>query len=196
MKSEFVISAADIRQLPSTELPEIAFAGRSNVGKSSLINMLLRRKNLARTSGQPGKTQQLNYYLIDEAFHLVDLPGYGYARVSRTQREAWVRLIGKYLETREQLKALVHLIDSRHEPTELDLMVMDFIRGRALPCMIALTKTDKLSGNGRARATRNVQRALEDRAMELPVVLTSAEKGRGRDELWDWLSFYVKMRPD
>ena len=191
MKSEFVTGAADIRQLPRTALPEVAFVGRSNVGKSSLINMLLRRKNLARTSGQPGKTQQLNYYLIDEGFHLVDLPGYGYARVSRTQRDAWVQLIGRYLETREQLRALVHLIDSRHEPTDLDLMVMDFIRGRGLPCLIALTKTDKLSGNGRAKATRTVQLALDERAMELPVVLTSAEKGRGRDELWNWLSFYV-----
>jgi GTP-binding protein len=183
----FVTGAASLRGLPDTALPEAAFAGRSNVGKSSLINMLLGRKNLARTSGKPGKTQQLNFYLINGAFHLVDLPGYGYARVSRTEREAWTRLIGRYLETREQLRALVHLVDSRHEPTELDLLVMDFMRGRPLPYLIALTKTDKLSGNGRTRAIQYVRRPLEERGMDVPVVPTSAENARGRDEMWEWI---------
>ena len=185
--ASFVLGVASLKGLPESTLPEAAFVGRSNVGKSSLINMLLGRKQLARTSGQPGKTQQLNYYLINDAFHLVDLPGYGYARVSRTQRDAWVQLIGQYLERRDRLRAVVHLVDSRHEPTALDLMVMDFMRGRPLPYLLVLTKSDKLSGNGRARALRNVQKPLVERAMEIPVILTSAETGRGREEVWEWL---------
>ena len=189
--ARFVTGAASLSGLPDEPLPEVAFAGRSNVGKSSLINMLLGRKNLARTSGQPGKTQQLNFYLINETFHLVDLPGYGYARVAKVQRAQWVSLIGRYLESRPQLKALVHLIDSRHPPTALDEMVMDFMRGRPLPYLVALTKTDKLSGNGRARAQQTVLKPLTVRAMDVPVVQTSAQTGRGREEVWDWLSLYL-----
>lgn len=194
--AEFVTGAASLKGLPDAPLPEVAFAGRSNVGKSSVINMLLGRKNLARTSGKPGKTQQLNYYLINQAFHLVDLPGYGYARVSQAERGRWVQLIGSYLESRSQLRALVHLVDSRHEPTALDQMVMDFVRGRPLPYLIALTKTDKLSGNGRTAARRNVEKALTARAMEVPIILTSAMTGRGRDEVWEWLELMLGSTSD
>lgn len=190
--AEFVTGAVSLGGFPDEPLPEVAFAGRSNVGKSSLINALLERKNLARTSGRPGKTQQLNFYLVNGAFYLVDLPGYGYAQVSRTQRTAWTRLIGTYLEQRKQLRALVHLIDSRHAPTELDRQVMDFMRGGTLPYLIALTKTDKLSGNGRTKARAVVERTLAERTMEVPLVLTSAQDGRGRAELWEWLAFYLE----
>lgn len=189
--ASFQIGAASWKDLPEGDLPEAGFAGRSNVGKSSLINLLLRRKNLARTSGQPGKTQQLNYYLINEAFFLVDLPGFGYARVSKRQREQWVKLIERYLNERSQLRVLVHLIDSRHEPTDLDLHVVDFVRTAGIPYLIALTKADKLSGNERARAVDVVRRSVADHGLEPPVILTSAAKERGKEELWEWLEMYL-----
>ena len=127
------ISAASKKQYPENDWPEIALAGRSNVGKSSFINTLLNRKNFARTSGQPGKTQLLNFYNIDDQLHFVDVPGYGYARVSKKEREKWGKMIEEYLTTRENLKAVVSLVDIRHEPPEDDLMRYEFLKYYHIP---------------------------------------------------------------
>lgn len=185
--AEFVKGAARWEQLPGPELPEVAFVGRSNVGKSSLLNMLLGRKRLARTSRSPGKTQQLNYYRINGKLYFVDLPGYGYAKVSKKERERWGRLIGQYLTERPSLRLVIHLVDSRHPPQQLDEDVMALMRGSPVPYLIALTKTDKLSGNKRAESVRRVEQVLTRGAMDVPVVLTSAKDRRGYKELWRWI---------
>lgn len=184
---QFVTGAARWEGLPDDGRPEVAFIGRSNVGKSSLVNRMLGRRGIAFTSGQPGKTQQLNYYLVDGERYFVDLPGYGYAKIARTERERWGRLIGRYLAEREALRLVVHLVDARHAPTAQDEDILGLMRGSPVPYLIALTKTDKLSGNGRSKSIARVQTLLDRLAMEVPVVLTSAEDGRGRAEMWDWI---------
>lgn len=173
--------------LPRDGRPEVAFIGRSNVGKSSLFNMLVGRRSLARTSRTPGKTQEFNYYLVNERIYFVDLPGFGYARVSKTVRDRWGRLIGRYLTEREPLKLVVHLVDGRHEPTRLDKDIIETMRGSPTPYVIALTKSDKLSGNQRPQSERRVRNVLEQYAMEVPIILTSAVDGRGRKELLGWI---------
>jgi len=165
----------------------VAFLGRSNVGKSSLLNALVGRRAVARTSRTPGKTRQFNYYLVNGLLYFVDLPGYGYAKVSRSERERWGRFIGRYVSEREPLQLLIHLIDSRHPPTDLDLGVLELVKGGDVPYVIALTKSDKLSGNGRTRAEKRVQDLLAGYGIEAAVVLTSAETRRGLDELLDWI---------
>ncbi len=187
----FVKGVARWEGLPDEGLPEAAFIGRSNVGKSSLLNMLAGRRSLARTSNTPGKTQELNYYLANEQFYLVDLPGYGYARVARTERERWGRLIGRYLTERAPLRLVFHLVDSRHPPTELDRDILALMRGSPTPYVIVLTKTDKLSGNQRTKAAAEVQRVLQSAAMEVPVVHTSSQTRRGREELLKWIEDLV-----
>ena len=183
----FIKGAVKWTHLPDDGRPEVAFIGRSNVGKSSLLNALVGRKALARTSGTPGKTQQFNYYLVDDAVYFVDLPGYGYAKISRDQREKWGRFIGAYLTEREPLRLVFHLVDSRHEPTRLDRDVMEVMRGGRVPYVIVLTKVDKLSGNERTKSERRVKDVLAGYAMEVPVILTSAKAGRNIDELWEWI---------
>lgn len=183
----FIKGAVSWAHLPGDGRPEVAFIGRSNVGKSSLLNALLGRKSLARTSGTPGKTQQFNYYLIDDALYFVDLPGYGYAKISRDQRERWGRFIGAYLTEREQLRLVFHLVDSRHEPTRLDRDILEVMRGGRVPYVIVLTKADKLSGNERTKSERRVKELLESYAMEVPVILTSAKTRRNIGELWEWI---------
>ena len=171
--------------LPAGHRPEVAIVGRSNVGKSSLINLLLERKNVARTSNKPGKTREINYYNVNDALYLVDLPGLGYARTPQRVRARWKALIGDYLTEREQLAAIVHLIDSRHPPTNVDEQILDLVRGGPVPYVIALTKTDKLSQSGRAKAVREVDKALARRGMEAIVVQTSSQAKRGREALWE-----------
>jgi GTP-binding protein len=143
--AEFIISAASTAQFPKSFLPEIAFVGRSNVGKSSLLNTLVSRKNLAKTSGTPGKTQQINFFLINEQFRFVDLPGYGYAKVAKTEREAWARIIEAYLSTRAQLKLVVALSDIRHETPQLDRSMFAWLESTGRDFVIVLTKHDKVS---------------------------------------------------
>lgn len=183
----FVLGAARWEQLPKDGRPEVAFIGRSNVGKSSLLNMLVGRRGVARTSGKPGKTQQLNYFLINEKLYFVDLPGYGYAKIARTQRERWGMLIGRYLSEREPLRTVLHLVDSRHPPTSLDRDVMELMRGQRVPYLVVLTKSDKLSGNGRAKAEAEARKVLQEYGLDVPVLLTSAETKRGRDEVLKWI---------
>ncbi len=186
--SEFVLGASGMKHLPPPERPEIAFVGRSNVGKSSLINMILGRRNLARTSRQPGKTRELNYYLVNESFFLVDLPGFGYAKTAKTQRQAWLELIQRYLSERESLRLLVHVVDARHEPMEIDRDIMDAMRGLPFPYLIALSKGDKLSGNARGKSIATARRTATEFSLEVPIIMTSAAKSLGRDELLDWFA--------
>ncbi len=185
--ARFVISVASPEKLPPSDLSEVAFVGRSNVGKSSAINALLNRRNLARTSATPGKTRHFNFYLINESFHLVDLPGLGYAKVSKTERSKWSRQIAAYLRSRGSLRLVVHLVDSRHGLLEADDALLDLYGGIDVPALVVLAKSDKLSGNERPRARRRVVGALAQRGLELPVVLFSARDGRGRDEILEWL---------
>jgi GTP-binding protein len=142
--SEIVISAVKPAQYPAENLPEIALAGRSNVGKSSFINKMLARKSLARTSSKPGKTQTLNFYIINEVLHFVDVPGYGYAKVSKKEREIWGKMIETYMTTREQLRAVVLLIDVRHPPTKDDVLMYGFLKHYDIPAIIVATKVDKI----------------------------------------------------
>jgi GTP-binding protein len=186
--ASFVTSSAKISQLPPPLLPEYAFIGRSNVGKSSLINMLVSRKGLAKTSGSPGKTQTINHFIVNESWYIVDLPGYGYARVSQKMREQWNRLFTSYVTTRENLILLFVLIDARHKPQESDLAFMEKLALNGVPFARVFTKTDKLS---EAEAGKN--RALYDNVMLRtwetlpPTFITSASRGTGRDELLEYI---------
>ncbi|CAM3198617.1 ribosome biogenesis GTP-binding protein YihA/YsxC [Rhodothermus bifroesti] len=186
--ARFLRSVTRWEDLPVEGLPEVAFAGRSNVGKSSLINALLRAPGLARVSSTPGKTRQLNFYLVDNHLYFVDLPGYGFARAAQAERRAWAQLITRYLQERPTLALVVHLVDSRHPPTALDEAMMDLMRGQHVPYLIALTKADKVSAPRRVQATRQVAQALAKRALEVPVVVTSAHTGLGLRELWGWIA--------
>jgi len=142
--AEFVLGVANLRQLPKDGMHEVAFLGRSNVGKSSLINKLCGRKALARASAEPGKTRELNYYLINKQFYFVDLPGYGYAKLPEQIRSSWGKLIEQYLKSRDQLSMVIQLVDARHEPTELDLMMVGWLDYYEIPFLVAMTKADKL----------------------------------------------------
>ena len=168
---------------PPGFLPQVAFSGRSNVGKSSLINMLLRRtrNQIAHVSATPGKTQALNYYRVNQAFFLVDLPGYGFARVPEDVRAAWARLIEWYLGESGYVKGVVHLVDARHSPTEHDRRMVDYLGQLALPTLIVLTKMDKLKRSERARSIARAREALGlDESQLLPF---SSTTGEGRDAL-------------
>jgi len=142
--AEFVLGVGNLRQLPKSETREVAFLGRSNVGKSSLVNKLCNRKALARKSTEPGKTRELNYYLINKSFYFVDLPGYGYAKAPEHIRSSWGNLIEKYLKTRHQVALVVQLVDSRHDPTPLDMMMVGWLEYYHIPFVVVLTKADKL----------------------------------------------------
>ena len=142
--AEFILGVASLRQLPKEEISEIVFLGRSNVGKSSLINKLCNRKSLAHKSTDPGKTRELNYYLVNKEWYFVDLPGYGYAKAPEQIRSSWGKLIEQYLKTRRQIRLVVQLIDSRHDPTPLDMMMVGWLEYYDLPFVVVLTKADKL----------------------------------------------------
>lgn len=166
-------------QLPKPSLPEIAFAGRSNVGKSSLINCLLGRKDLARTSGQPGKTQTLNFYLVNDKFYLVDLPGYGFAKVPKEVRNRWETLLEDYLSRRESLKGVALVIDSRHAPSPLDRQMFQWLKYYNKPLFIVATKVDKLRSSERIPFSQRLQAAFAS-----PVITFSSEKKEGWEEVW------------
>ena len=189
--ARFVKGVVDWQGLPTAGRPEAAFVGRSNVGKSSLINLLLGRKNIARTSGTPGKTREFNFYLVNDRFYLVDFPGLGFAKGPAADRDRWQQLMGAYLDERAPLRVAVHLIDSRHPPTPIDRDVAALLRGQRVPYLVALTKADKLSGNGRAKSVAQAKAMLRDFGLEAPVVLTSAQTGRGKKELLGWVDSLV-----
>lgn len=184
--SEIVISAVGPKQYPNDALPEIALAGRSNVGKSSLINKLIARKNLARTSSKPGKTQTLNFYKIkgektDLLF--VDLPGYGFAKVSKQIKEQWGRMIEEYLSRREQLKAVIQVVDLRHPPTQDDRNMYDWLKHYGIHTIVVATKADKIP---RGKWQKHLKVVKEELEMEKgdDLVVFSAETGQGKDEVW------------
>jgi len=178
--SEFLKSAFQERDWPPDRLPEIAFLGRSNVGKSSLINSLLGARGLARTSSTPGRTQSLNFFVINNDFRFVDLPGYGYARVPRIIKSSWGEMATSYLAKRASLVLSIHIVDSRHEPTKLDLQLHEWFELHAKPRIIVATKSDKLSNNELKKSMERAQRTFK----ENQVVAYSARTGQGREEVW------------
>jgi len=182
-QAEFIISAVGPGQYPEDALPEIALAGRSNVGKSSLINRLLNRKNLARTSSQPGKTQTLNYYLINQFFYFVDVPGYGYAKVSRTERAAWGKFVERYMTRRDPLRLVMLIIDIRHEPSRDDQAMYDWLKHYGVPIVVIATKADKIPKGKWAKHLKDVREIL-GMPKDDKVILFSSETGLGADELW------------
>lgn len=186
--AEFVISNTDFRKCPESKLPEYAFIGRSNVGKSSLINMLTNKKGLAMTSSKPGKTLLINHFLINNNWHLVDLPGYGYATTGKKMREQLKSIIEDYILLREQLTALFLLIDVRHEPQKIDLDFMEWLGENGVPFSIVFTKMDKLSNQRAKESVKVYTEALKEQWEELPPIFTtSSEKRVGRDELLGYI---------
>jgi GTP-binding protein len=190
VSSDIVISAVRPEQYPETDLPEFALAGRSNVGKSSFINKMLNRKGLARISSKPGKTQTLNFYLINEILHFVDVPGYGYAKVSKSERAAWGRMIETYFTSREQLRAAVLIVDLRHPPTQDDVMMYDFLKHYGIPCIIIATKADKIP-RGKWQKHLKVTKETLDLEDNDQIVLFSSETGEGKDKAWSILQSYM-----
>ena len=168
-------------QFPQNGLPEIAFAGRSNVGKSSLINRLTNRKSLARTSGTPGKTRTLNFYLVNESFYIVDLPGYGYARVSHQEREAWRKTLEEYFLNREQLAGAVQILDIRHNPSAGDKQMFEALMAYRLPLVVVATKADKIP-KGKLKA--NLGAIERELGLKAGAICFSAKTGFGKDEVW------------
>lgn len=191
--AEYTISSARVQQCPAGELPEFAFIGRSNVGKSSLINMLTGRLNLAKTSSTPGKTVLINHFLINAQWYLVDLPGYGYAKRGMQQRDELQRMISGYILQREQMMNLFLLIDSRHEPQRIDLEFIEWLGENGIPFSIVFTKADKLS---KGKLVANIKQYLSELSKQWeelpPYFITSSETRQGRDEVLDYIEKILK----
>ncbi|MBR5740884.1 MAG: YihA family ribosome biogenesis GTP-binding protein [Firmicutes bacterium] len=181
-KSELECVAARKSQYPEPDVPEIAFVGRSNVGKSSLLNLITGRKSLARVSGNPGKTRTINFYRINDSFRIVDLPGYGYAKAAKTVTKDWGRMMEEYFETRPNLRTVVQLVDCRHEPTAQDRQMFEYLKYYQLDRIVVLTKTDKLSKSELAKNTAMIKRSLELDKRHC-VIAVSALKRTGDDLL-------------
>ena len=181
-KAEFYAAFGTNKQLPASVKPEVVFSGRSNVGKSSLINKLCNRKNLARVSGEPGKTGTINFYTVND-FYIVDLPGYGFAKVSDKERQRWDKLINSYFETGRGINLVVQLIDSRREPSNDDYMMLEYLTHHNLPFVIALTKGDKLNKTQYKERVEGLREELKEFGDELTIIPFSSEKGDGVDEL-------------
>ncbi|MDP4164844.1 MAG: ribosome biogenesis GTP-binding protein YihA/YsxC [Bacillota bacterium] len=190
VSSEIVISAVKPEQYPEGDLPEFALAGRSNVGKSSFINKMLNRRGLARISSKPGKTQTLNFYIINEILHFVDVPGYGYAKVSKSERDAWGKMIETYITRREQLKAVVLIIDMRHSPTENDIMMYEFLKHYEIPCIVVATKADKIPKGKWQKHLKIVKEGLNLDPND-DIIHFSSETGEGKDKAWALLQSYM-----
>lgn len=181
--AEIIISAVAPKQYPEGGLPEIAMVGRSNVGKSSTINTMLNRKKLARVSSSPGKTRTINFYLINQEFHLVDLPGYGYAKVSKTERASWGKIIETYLSTRENLHEVVLLVDIRHKPSEDDKLMYDWIKHYGFGTIVVATKADKISRGNYQKHFKMIREELK-MAPEDKIIPVSSLKKQGISQLW------------
>ncbi len=186
--AEFICSNTQISKLPPPEKPEYAFIGRSNVGKSSLINMLTAKKGLAKTSQTPGKTQLINHFYINEEWYLVDLPGYGYARISKSKKEDWNKFIRTYLDKRESLQCVLVLIDSRLEPQKIDLEFCNWLGSKGLPFVLIFTKADKQSNVKTDQNVAKFKKALKTSFEEIPqYFITSSESKLGRDEVLNFI---------
>lgn len=190
-KAELMISAVEPSQYPGTDWPEIALAGRSNVGKSSLINALTNRKSLARTGSTPGKTRVINFYNINDSLVLVDLPGYGYAKVSKEERKSWGVLAEAYLNTRKNLSMILFLVDIRHDPTGDDILMMDYIRQSNRRFAVVATKSDKVSRAEYKKCIDNIKRRL-DLDEDSRVIPFSAPKRMGVDEIWSVMESFLE----
>lgn len=190
VSSDIVISAVKPEQYPEVDLPEFALAGRSNVGKSSFINKMLNRRGLARISSKPGKTQTLNFYLINEILHFVDVPGYGYAKVSKSEREAWGRMIETYLTSREQLRAVLLIVDLRHPPSRDDVMMYQFLKHYEIPAIIIATKADKISKSKWQKHLKVTKDTLELDPTDT-IIMFSSETGLGKDQAWSVIQSYI-----
>ncbi|OIQ18229.1 ribosome biogenesis GTP-binding protein YihA/YsxC [Lacinutrix sp. MedPE-SW] len=186
--AEFVISNSEVSRCPKDMLPEYAFIGRSNVGKSSLINMLTSRKSLAKTSGRPGKTQLINHFIINKEWYLVDLPGYGYARVSKSTKKVFQKFITKYFEQREQLVCAFVLVDIRHKPQPIDLEFMQYLGEGGIPFCIIFTKADKLKPNAITKHVEDYRKIMLETWEEMPQhFITSSSKDIGKDEVLNYI---------
>lgn len=183
---ELIISAVRPEQYPETDLPEYALAGRSNVGKSSFINTMIRRKSMARISQKPGKTQTLNFYKIEEALFFVDVPGYGFAKVSKTEREKWGVMIETYITSRERLRGVIQIVDLRHKPTEDDRMMYEFLKYYDIPVIVIATKADKIPRSKWQKNAKIVRETL-DFDPDDKFVLFSSETKMGKDEAWQFI---------
>lgn len=190
--SKFVISAVSDKQYPQDDLPEIALSGRSNVGKSSLINAVLNRRNLARTSQQPGKTQTLNFYLVNTDLYFVDVPGYGYAKVSKEQRQKFGEMIQDYLETRAYLKGLVLLVDARHDPTVDDINMFNYALCLNIPILVVATKIDKLKKSAIGQLESKIGLSLDLTQSQVTFLPFSSETKINIDKFWKWIENSIK----
>ncbi|MGB0304383.1 MAG: ribosome biogenesis GTP-binding protein YihA/YsxC [Flavobacteriaceae bacterium] len=197
--AEFVMSNSAVDKCPNQPLPEYAFIGRSNVGKSSLINMLVQRKSLAKTSGRPGKTQLINHFVINKNWYLVDLPGYGYARVSKKSKKTFQKFITQYFEQRRQLVLAFVLVDIRHEPQPIDVEFMAYLGHQQIPFHIIFTKADKLKPMAQTEAVKKYEQELLNHWEEMPqYFISSSSNGQGREELLqyiDQLNQSLKTQP-
>lgn len=182
--ADILLSAANKSHYPQDDIPEVALAGRSNVGKSSFINTLLNRKNLARTSGKPGKTQLLNFFNVDDKLRLVDVPGYGYARVSKKEQEKWGRMIEEYLTSRENLKAVVSLVDFRHEPSADDVQMYEFLKYYEIPVILVATKADKIPRGKWNKHESMIKKKLDFDTSDSFIIFSSVTK-EGLEKSWD-----------
>lgn len=187
-ESKFVKSVFTIKELPKDNLPEIILCGRSNVGKSSFLNSLFNKKDLAKTSSTPGKTRSINYYLIDKKFYIVDLPGFGYAKISKTEREYWARLIQEFLNESNNIWLAFHLIDSRHKPTELDFKLNAMLHFFNIPFVVLLSKIDKLKQSEISDAKKNAIESFPELSLEDNLLIYSAVKNFGHKEILQRLS--------
>ncbi|NGQ94372.1 YihA family ribosome biogenesis GTP-binding protein [Brevibacillus sp. SYP-B805] len=183
ISAEFVISAVGPKQYPTDGLPEIALVGRSNVGKSSLLNKMMNRKSLVRTSSKPGKTQTLNFFRVNNMLYFVDFPGYGYAKVSKSVRQSWGKMIEGYLAKRDELRFVIQLIDIRHPPTKDDIAMYAWCKENGLDTVIVATKADKIARGRWQQHAKIIREALTLRSQD-PIIPFSSETGQGRDELW------------
>jgi GTP-binding protein len=188
----FITSATKLEECPTVSLPEVCFAGRSNVGKSSLINALLNKKNIARTSNVPGKTQQMNYYKLGEECFFVDLPGYGYAKVPKKERERWGKNIREYLLDRESLRLILQVVDVRHDPSQLDEDFFYWMGMNEKPFAVVLSKSDKLSRNKVNQSKAKVRRIMKEMNIDVPILPYSADSRDGIDEIKKLITEFVK----
>ncbi len=188
-KVKFLKSAVKPEDYPPPLYPEVAVVGRSNVGKSSIINAILRR-NIAKVSSSPGKTRLINFFLVNDNTYFVDLPGYGFAKVSKAEREKWRRIIEKYFHTRENLKLVVLLIDSRHKPTQLDIMMKEWLEALGIPFVVVGTKLDKLNQSEKAKAKKVIRETL-NLEKKVPIFLTSSKEKIGIEELTKFIFDYL-----
>jgi GTP-binding protein len=187
-EAQFVLSSPEVGKCPEPLLPEYAFIGRSNVGKSSLINMITGRKELAKTSGKPGKTQLINHFIINKKWYLVDLPGYGYAKISWTERVKWQQMIRDYILKRSNLMSVFMLVDIRLEPQASDLQFIDWLGGNRIPFSIVFTKSDKLSKQQIVRSVEAYKRKLRETWEEVPhIFITSADNKSGREDILEYI---------